>query len=161
LRGRHVVLLPDNDDPGRAHMEAARQSLTGIAASVTVVELPGLDEGGDLSDWIAAGGTKLALLKLVKAARLKMKAEASPPSAPGRETRETNETAPENNGKSAAESVSHVSVVSDERPWTGDLGALLCQVEAFLHRFIIYPSEHARIAHTLWIAHTHVMDAWE
>jgi hypothetical protein len=33
-------------------------------------------------------------------------------------------------------------------------------VYAFLGRFIAYPSEHARVAHTLWIAHTHCMDAW-
>ena len=38
---------------------------------------------------------------------------------------------------------------------------LLASVEEFLARFVAYPSEHARVAHTLWIAHTHVMDAWE
>jgi len=37
----------------------------------------------------------------------------------------------------------------------------LDQVEAFLARFIAYPSEHARVAHTLWIAHTWLMDRWE
>jgi hypothetical protein len=37
------------------------------------------------------------------------------------------------------------------------LGAVL----AYLKRFVVYPSEHAAIAHTLWIAHTHRMDAWE
>ena len=38
--------------------------------------------------------------------------------------------------------------------------ALLNGVEAFLSRFISYPSDHARVAHTLWIVHTHLMDAW-
>ena len=38
---------------------------------------------------------------------------------------------------------------------------LLDQTEAFLTRFVSYPSEHARDAHTLWVAHTHVMGAWE
>jgi len=37
----------------------------------------------------------------------------------------------------------------------------LDEVEAFLGRFVAYPSEAARIAHTLWIAHTHFMDCWE
>lgn len=37
----------------------------------------------------------------------------------------------------------------------------LDDVETFLGRFIVYPSEHARIAHALWIAHTHLMDRWE
>lgn len=38
---------------------------------------------------------------------------------------------------------------------------LLTDVEAFLARFVAYPSEHARIAHTLWIVHTHLMEVWE
>jgi hypothetical protein len=39
--------------------------------------------------------------------------------------------------------------------------ALLEDVRRFLARFVIYPSEHARIAHVLWIAHAHLMGAWE
>lgn len=39
--------------------------------------------------------------------------------------------------------------------------ALLDDVEAFLARFVAYPSEHALIAHTLWVAHTHCMHAWD
>jgi len=39
--------------------------------------------------------------------------------------------------------------------------ALLNDVEAFLARFIVYPGEHERIAHTLWIAHTWLMERWE
>ena len=35
--------------------------------------------------------------------------------------------------------------------------ALLDDVEAFLARFVAYPSEAARVAHVLWIAHTLVM----
>ncbi len=44
---------------------------------------------------------------------------------------------------------------------SADGARLLDQVEAFLGRFVAYPSEHARVAHTLWIAHTHLMAAWE
>ena len=39
--------------------------------------------------------------------------------------------------------------------------ALLDEIELFLSRFIAYPSEAARVAHTLWIVHTHRMDAWD
>jgi hypothetical protein len=39
--------------------------------------------------------------------------------------------------------------------------ALLDDVRTFLKRFVVYPSEHAQIAHALWIAHAHMMDAWE
>ena len=38
---------------------------------------------------------------------------------------------------------------------------LFQKVEKFLGRFVCYPSEHARIAHVLWVAHAHCMDAWE
>ena len=42
-----------------------------------------------------------------------------------------------------------------------DGAKLLNDVHAFLGRFVAYPSEHAQIAHTLWIAHTHLMDCWD
>lgn len=39
--------------------------------------------------------------------------------------------------------------------------ALLDDVFGFLGRFVSYPSKHAQIAHTLWIAHTHRMDVFD
>jgi hypothetical protein len=42
-----------------------------------------------------------------------------------------------------------------------DGAALLEDVAAFLTHFVVYPSEHAHVAHTLWIAHTHLMDVWD
>ena len=39
--------------------------------------------------------------------------------------------------------------------------AVLNAVFDYLARFVSYPSEHAHIAHALWIAHTHAMGAWE
>jgi hypothetical protein len=42
-----------------------------------------------------------------------------------------------------------------------DGAELLDDVHEFLDRFVAYPSQHARVAHALWIAHTHAMDAWE
>jgi hypothetical protein len=41
------------------------------------------------------------------------------------------------------------------------LAEILDKVHAFLARFVVYPTAEAHDAHTLWIAHTHVMDAWE
>lgn len=55
LRGAHVVILPDNDDPGRAHAKHVAAALSGVAASVRVLELPGLPVKGDVSDWLSAG----------------------------------------------------------------------------------------------------------
>ena len=45
------------------------------------------------------------------------------------------------------------------QPWKGE--QLLDQVHGFLKGFVAYPSEFASIAHTLWIAHTHMMEAFE
>lgn len=38
---------------------------------------------------------------------------------------------------------------------------VLEDVHAYMARFVDYPSDHAHVAHTLWIAHTHLMAAWE
>ena len=42
-----------------------------------------------------------------------------------------------------------------------DTGPILDAVYTFLGRFVAYPNEAAHVAHTLWIAHTHLMEAWE
>ena len=46
-------------------------------------------------------------------------------------------------------------------PWDIEGAQTLDRVWEFLSRFISYPSAHAADAHVLWIAHTHLMDAWE
>jgi len=70
LQGRDVFILPDNDDIGRKHAKEAADSLSGAAASVKIVELPGLGPKGDVSDWlILPGNDKERLLELVKAAK--------------------------------------------------------------------------------------------
>ena len=42
-----------------------------------------------------------------------------------------------------------------------DGAQLLWDVHDYLGRFVAYPSTHARAAHTLWIAHAHLMDVWD
>ena len=41
------------------------------------------------------------------------------------------------------------------------LNEVLNDVHEFLARFVVFPTDHAHTAATLWAAHTHVMDAWE
>ena len=65
LRGRHVVILPDNDDAGRKHAEQVARSLYGVAASVRVLALPGLPDKGDVSDWLDDSHTSAELDRLV------------------------------------------------------------------------------------------------
>lgn len=65
LKGKHVVILPDNDEPGNKHAQDVREKLLPYVASVRVVRLPGLPKKGDVSDWIANGGTADELMRLV------------------------------------------------------------------------------------------------
>lgn len=67
LHGRRVAILPDNDAAGRDHAQDVARLLHGKAAEVRIVALPGLPEKGDVSDWIAAGGTAEQLLASVEA----------------------------------------------------------------------------------------------
>lgn len=66
LAGRHVVILPDNDESGRKHADTVARSLQGCAASVKVVALPGLREKGDVSDYLDAGASIDDLMRLVE-----------------------------------------------------------------------------------------------
>ena len=71
LEGRQVVILPDNDVGGQGlrHADEVAASLQGVAASVKRLELLGLpDNGGDVSDWLDAGGTAKSLLELAAGA---------------------------------------------------------------------------------------------
>lgn len=61
LEGAEVVILPDNDPAGK---KMASQILKDVKGS-RIVELPNLPEKGDVSDWLAAGGTKENLLKIL------------------------------------------------------------------------------------------------
>ena len=67
VAGRPVVVLGDNDETGRNHTQQVALTTHSIAKAVRIVELPGLPLKGDVSDWIAAGGTREKLTELVKA----------------------------------------------------------------------------------------------
>jgi hypothetical protein len=54
--GFDVIILPDNDEPGRKHAEDVARNLGPVAASVRIVELPGLPPKGDVSDWLDRNG---------------------------------------------------------------------------------------------------------
>jgi replicative DNA helicase len=55
---KRVAIFADNDEPGEKHALAVAALLKPIAASVRVVELPGLPTKGDVSDFVQRGGTK-------------------------------------------------------------------------------------------------------
>lgn len=78
LRGADVVILPDNDEPGRTHARKVSLALHGIAKSVRIVSLPGLPEKGDVSDWLDSGRTRDDLAELLAASPAPEVAPAAP-----------------------------------------------------------------------------------
>ncbi|HEX6814197.1 MAG TPA: AAA family ATPase, partial [Gemmatimonadaceae bacterium] len=68
LTGADVVILPDNDEPGRRHAEHISLSLAGIARSVRILQLPNLPAKGDVSDWLDQGHTRSELEALAATA---------------------------------------------------------------------------------------------
>jgi len=53
LKGKSIVLIPDNDNEGREHMTRVAQSLNGNVKSLKWVDLPDLPSKGDVSDFIS------------------------------------------------------------------------------------------------------------
>ena len=74
LRGADVIILPDNDDAGRAHADEIARMSSGIAKRVRVLELAAhwpevaAKKGGDISDGLTAGHTREELDALIEAA---------------------------------------------------------------------------------------------
>jgi putative DNA primase/helicase len=66
FEGKHVTILADNDNVGRKHANSVARQLHGIATSVKILELSGLPEKGDVSDWLEAGGTAEKLMRLAE-----------------------------------------------------------------------------------------------
>jgi archaellum biogenesis ATPase FlaH/5S rRNA maturation endonuclease (ribonuclease M5) len=66
FKGKRIVIIPDNDKPGRDHAQDIAKNLKSIAESLKVVELPNLKEKEDVSDWIALGHSKEELIELIK-----------------------------------------------------------------------------------------------
>jgi len=75
LKGRHVVILPDQDKAGRDHAQKVAKTLDGIAEIVSILELPGLPGKGDVTDWLNAGGTAEQLMELTQTMAVKPESE--------------------------------------------------------------------------------------
>ena len=116
-----VVLWPDNDQPGRGHMDGVAARLVAMGhPDVRAIGWADVPPRADAADLIAGGGTTDDARRLMDAAAVLTSAATE-------------------------------AAGSD----------VLDAVHAFLGRFVAYPSPHAQVAHTLWVAHAHLMDAWE
>jgi len=66
LAGKRVVVIPDNDEPGRKHGAAVVKELTGQAAEVILLEVPA---GKDVTEYFATGKGLADLEAMVSEAR--------------------------------------------------------------------------------------------
>jgi len=70
FKGKELVyILEDNDDDGRAHTGKIIAALREIVPIIAVVSFPQLPKKGDVSDWLAVGGTKQLLIAYAEQAR--------------------------------------------------------------------------------------------
>ena len=69
LRDAHVLLIPDNDKPGRNGFDRIGEALTGVAKHIWILDLAKVWHAcppkGDISDWIEAGGAAEELWALI------------------------------------------------------------------------------------------------
>jgi len=64
LEGREVILIPDNDPPGRKRVLAIARALLGKTARLVHLELPlGVK---DVTEWFAQGNSELALIEMLE-----------------------------------------------------------------------------------------------
>lgn len=73
---KQVFILADNDGPGHKHALKVARNVAPIVAEVRIVrftKLPNgepMPEGGDVTDWVEAGGTKEQFLELCNSAKI-------------------------------------------------------------------------------------------
>lgn len=65
LRGKHVFIIPDNDEPGIARAAEIRERLRGFARRAVIVRVP---VGKDATDYFQRGGDAASLNELAQAA---------------------------------------------------------------------------------------------
>ena len=64
LKGKRVGVICDADAPGLAHGRDVARSLVGVAAGVRLIQA--LPRAKDLTEWVGRGGTREALVSIIK-----------------------------------------------------------------------------------------------
>jgi len=72
------VIIPDNDAPGRKYADTVARDLLRVTRIVKVVELPGLGDGEDLTDWLDAGHTSEEFFAAIEETEIYSPAEEEP-----------------------------------------------------------------------------------
>jgi hypothetical protein len=134
LKGKRVVVLQDSDEPGQKHALAVVQSVTPYAAEVRLV--PPFDDAKDVSGWIANGGTREQLRKIVE---------------------ETSACNPSTESPIAAESAS--GLINPTVPLLRG-PKLVRKLELFFQRRVILPLGLALVL-ALWVIGTYLYDLFD
>lgn len=133
LHGLSVVILQDNDEPGKAFAEHVSAELARAGSPVKLVPPFAGPKGFDVSDWIAEGHTGEELARIVES------------SAPFTSPTGTAEAAP------TRSQIDGSSVNGAE---------LLGSIAAFVRRFVVITNEQAVLI-AVWILHTFAVEAFE
>jgi DNA primase len=66
LRGRHVVLVPDNDGPGWELIRRLAQELLGVVYELICFDDHHRDGAKDITDWFEQGHTEVEFTNLLE-----------------------------------------------------------------------------------------------
>ena len=80
FKGAKVVVVPDQDSPGKSHGEQVAAILHDVAAELRVVDLPGLTgekSCKDATDWFEADHTRAEFIKVARSTELWVPSERS------------------------------------------------------------------------------------
>jgi hypothetical protein len=161
---QRVVVIPDRDEPGRAHAAQVARSCHGAGLQVRVVELPDVSEKGDLSDYLAQH-TKTDLLTLVKAApnyELPPPAAAASVTAPVSSADVATEPRATKKNPGKKDTAGRTLRLEDPEPWPDPVSgeAVLNNLTTLLSTFVVFADAAYADALALWIVHTYLMDVW-
>ncbi len=185
--GADIVILPDKDKKGEAHGELLLNRLQLVAASVKILNLPGLGSTEDVTDWVDAGHTLDELLDLADKART-----AQPKGWTSAERAEIERLAALSAGeydkerKTVAKALGwRVATLDDAvallrpkldappgsgselrledpKPWEGSVDGqeLVQELQAVTKRHVVLTDEQA-LGVALWIVHSHALEKAE
>ncbi|WP_159456678.1 virulence-associated E family protein [Roseivivax jejudonensis] len=132
LRGFRVAVIPDNDERGRQHADMVARSIEDAAHLVKVVELPGAQSKGDLSDWVAKRRENGESDESIKAALNELIEHAPEADPPKRK-------------KALAPNVDNVARVMEDSPdWNPDGEALIAYDEFRDEMMLLHPVPGSR-----------------
>ena len=68
LKGRNIIIIEDNDTPGRKHGQLVSESLYGVASQIKIIRLTELNEKGDITDFLKENSFEELVEKITTAA---------------------------------------------------------------------------------------------